>query len=119
MEFLRRPEVGYETTVELGLGVAGLGEEEREQVEIEAKYQDYIGRQSREVERIRRLEQRPIPPDLAYAEIRGISNEARDNLSRFVPLTVGQASRVPGVRTSDVSLLLVHLERSRERAKVT
>ena len=119
LEFLRRPEVGYQTAVELGLGDEGLGEEEREQVEIEAKYQDYIERQGREVERIRRLEQRPIPQDLDYREIKGLSNEARENLDRFVPLTVGQASRVPGVRTSDVSLLLVHLERGRERVKVT
>ena len=119
LEFLRRPEVGYRTAVELGLGDEGLGEEEREQVEIEAKYQDYIERQGREVERIRRLEQRPVPQDVDYGEIKGLSNEARENLTRFVPLTVGQATRVPGVRTSDVSLLLVHLERSRERAKVT
>ena len=119
LEFLRRPEVGYQTAVELGLGDEGLGEEEREQVEIEAKYQDYIERQASEVERIRRLEQRPIPQDVDYGEIKGLSNEARENLTRFVPLTVGQALRVPGVRTSDVSLLLVHLERSRERAKVT
>ncbi len=119
MEFLRRPEVGYQTAVELGLGDEGLGEEEREQVEIEAKYQDYIERQGREVERIRRLEQRPIPQDVDYGEIKGLSNEARENLGRFVPLTVGQASRVPGVRTSDISLLLVHLERGRERVEAT
>ena len=119
LEFLRRPEVGYQTAVELGLGDEGLGEEEREQVEIEAKYQDYIERQGREVERIRKLERRPIPQDVDYREIKGLSNEARENLDRFVPLTVGQASRVPGVRTSDVSLLLVHLERSRGRVKVT
>ncbi len=119
LEFLRRPEVGYQTAVELGLGDEGLGEEEREQVEIEAKYQDYIERQGREVERIRRLEQRPIPQDVDYRTIKGLSNEARENLRRFVPLTVGQASRVPGVRTSDISLLLVHLERGRERVKVT
>ena len=119
LEFLRRPEVGYQTAVELGLGDEGLGEEEREQVEIEAKYKDYIERQGREVERIRRLEQRPIPQDLDYGEIKGLSNEARENLKRFVPLTVGQASRVPGVGTSDISLLLVHLERSRGRVKVT
>ena len=119
LEFLRRPEVGYKTAVKLGIGDEGLGEEEREQVEIEAKYQDYIERQASEVERIRRLEQRPIPRDVDYGEIKGLSNEARENLTRFVPLTVGQASRVPGVRTSDVSLLLVHLERSRARVKVS
>ena len=115
LEFLCRPEVGYRTAVELGLGDEGLGEEEREQVEIEAKYQDYIERQGREVERIRRLEQRPVPQDVDYGEIKGLSNEARENLARFVPLTVGQATRVPGVSTSDVSLLLVHLERKKDR----
>ena len=86
-------------------------------MEIEAKYRDYIARQSREVDRIRKLEQRPIPSGVDYDEVRGLSNEARDNLSKFLPLTVGQASRVPGVGTSDLSLLLVHLERGRDKAR--
>ena len=117
LEFLRRPEVDYDTALALGLGDRELDEECRSQVEIEAKYRDYIARQSREVERISKLEQRPIPSGVDYGEVRGLSNEARDNLSKFLPLTVGQASRVPGVGTSDISLLLVHLER--ERDKVT
>ncbi len=116
-EFLRRPEVDYNTALALGLGDWELNEECRSQVEIEAKYREYIARQSREVERIRRLEEQPISGDVDYAEVRGLSNEAKDNLSKFLPLTVGQASRVPGVGTSDVSLLLVHLERKRERVK--
>ncbi len=117
LEFLRRPEVDYDTALALGLGDQGLDEESRRQVEIEAKYRDYIARQNREVERIRRLEERFISGDIEYAEVRGLSNEARDNLSKFLPLTVGQASRVPGVGTSDISLLLVHLERKKERAR--
>ena len=116
-EFLRRPEVDYNTALALGLGDWELNEECRSQVEIEAKYREYIARQSREVERIRRLEEQPISGDVDYAEVRGLSNEAKDNLSKFLPLTVGQASRVPGVGTSDISLLLVHLERKRERVK--
>ena len=117
LEFLRRPEVDYDTALALGLGDRELDEECRSQVEIEAKYRDYITRQNREVDRIRKLEQRPIPSGVDYGEVRGLSNEARDNLSKFLPLTVGQASRVPGVGTSDLSLLLVHLERGRDKAK--
>ena len=117
LEFLRRPEVDYDTALALGLGDRELDEECRSQVEIEAKYRDYIARQNREVDRIRKLEQRPIPSGVAYGEVRGLSNEARDNLSKFLPLTVGQASRVPGVGTSDLSLLLVHLERRRDKAR--
>ena len=117
LEFLRRPEVDYDTALALGLGDRELDEECRSQVEIEAKYRDYIARQSREVERIRKLEQRPIPSGVDYEGVRGLSNEARDNLSKFLPLTVGQASRVPGVGTSDLSLLLVHLERGRDKAR--
>ena len=117
LEFLRRPEVDYDTALALGLGDRELNEECRSQVEIEAKYRDYIARQSREVERIQKLEQRPIPSGVDYGEVRGLSNEARDNLSKFLPLTVGQASRVPGVGTSDLSLLLVHLERRRDKAR--
>ena len=117
LEFLRRPEVDYDTALALGLGDRELDEECRSQVEIEAKYRDYIARQSREVERIRKLELRPIPSGVDYDEVRGLSNEARDNLSKFLPLTVGQASRVPGVGTSDLSLLLVHLERRRDKAR--
>ncbi len=118
LEFLRRPEVDYDTALALGLGDRELDEECRSQVEVEAKYRDYIARQSREVERIRKLELRPIPSGVDYTEVRGLSNEARENLSKFLPLTVGQASRVPGVGTSDLSLLLVHLERRRGKARV-
>ena len=117
LEFLRRPEVDYDTALALGLGDRELDEECRSQVEIEAKYRDYIARQSREVERISKLEQRPIPSGVDYGEVRGLSNEARENLSKFLPLTVGQASRVPGVGTSDLSLLLVYLERRRDKAR--
>ena len=116
-EFLRRPEVDYNTALALGLGDWELNEECRSQVEIEAKYREYIARQSREVERIRRLEEQPISGDVDYSEVRGLSNEAKDNLGKFLPVTVGQASRVPGVGTSDISLLLVHLERKRDRVK--
>ncbi|MCH8090373.1 MAG: tRNA uridine-5-carboxymethylaminomethyl(34) synthesis enzyme MnmG [Chloroflexi bacterium] len=114
LEFLRRPEVDYEKTVALGLGDPLLDPETRSQVEIEAKYQSYIVRQMREVERIRRMEERALSEDIDYREVTGLSNEARDNLQRFRPLTVGQASRIAGITPSDLGVLLVYLERRRK-----
>ena len=58
-------------------------------MEIEAKYRDYIARQSREVERISKLEQRPIPSGVDYDGVRGLSNEARENLSKFLAVDGG------------------------------
>lgn len=111
LEFLRRPEMDYERAVALGLGDPQLDPETRSQVEIEAKYQSYIVRQMREVERIRSMEERSLSEDIDYLEVTGLSNEARDNLQRFRPLTVGQASRVAGITPSDLGVLLVYLER--------
>ncbi len=113
LAFLRRPQVDYSTMVALGLGHPDLDPESSEQVEIEAKYEHYIARQVREVERIIGLEERPIPEDVDYDEVVGLSNEGREKLGRFRPLTVGQASRISGVTPSDISVLMVHLERRR------
>ena len=113
LEFLRRPQVGYRAMLDLGLGEQGLDPESKEQVEIEAKYESYIARQIGEVERILRMEERPIPGDVDYDEVVGLSNEARENLQKFRPLSVGQASRISGVTPSDMGVLMVYLERRR------
>ena len=111
LEFLRRPEVDYPMMVSLDLGDSRLEPRTAEQVEIEAKYQSYIERQLKEVQRIARLEERSIPGDVDYQGIVGLSNESREKLDRFRPMTVGQASRISGVTPSDMSVLMVHLER--------
>jgi len=113
LEFLRRPETSYHTLVELGLGEHNLDAEAREQTEIEVNYQGYIERQRAEVERVRRLEERPIPPDFPYQQISGFRAEARQRLEHFRPATLGQASRIYGVTPADVAILMVHLERAR------
>ncbi|RLC73851.1 MAG: tRNA uridine-5-carboxymethylaminomethyl(34) synthesis enzyme MnmG [Chloroflexi bacterium] len=112
LQLLRRPEVSYELIAELAPGSASLTDEVIEQVSIEAKYAGYIAKQQREVERLRRLEERPIPPDFDYNAVIGLRNEAREKLMRFRPATVGQASRLPGVNPPDISILLVYLERA-------
>jgi len=112
-EFLRRPQVNYQTLLSLGLGSSGLSSEVMEQVEIEVKYWGYIEKQQKEVERMHRLEERHIPQDVDYTSLSGLRFEACQKLSRFRPATLGQASRIDGVTPADIAILLVHLERGR------
>jgi tRNA uridine 5-carboxymethylaminomethyl modification enzyme len=78
---------------------------------IEAKYQGYIERQQEEVEKSLAHEELPLPADLDYAAVHGLSFEVRQKLAQARPQTLGQASRVQGVTPAAVSLLLVHLKR--------
>lgn len=110
-ELLRRPDVTYQTLVRLTIGDPDLNPEVAEQVEVAIKYDGYIGKQLREVDRVKRLDQRSIPGDFDYNAITALHTEARQKLSRFRPANIGQASRIMGVNPSDISILLVHLER--------
>lgn len=112
LQFLRRPEATYELIKALVPGNLPLSPEAIEQVTIEARYAGYIEKQRQEVERTKRLEERPIPPDFDYDMPAGLSNEAREKLRRFRPATVGQASRISGINPPDISILLVYLERA-------
>jgi len=114
LQFLRRPEVTYRAIQVLVPPPQPLSPAEAEQVEIEAKYAGYIANQQRQVERMRRLEQRPIPADFDYEAVVGLRNEACQKLIHFRPATVGQAARIQGVNPADVTLLLVHLEKRQE-----
>jgi tRNA uridine 5-carboxymethylaminomethyl modification enzyme len=84
-----------------------------EQVEIQIKYQGYIDRQQLEVDRQAHQAHQPIPPDLDWVAIRGLSVEVRQRLAQHRPETVGQASRIQGVTPAAISLLLIHLKRLR------
>lgn len=111
-ELLRRPEVSYEAV--LSLGEDGLGEaapDVREQVEIAAKYQGYIDRQTDEVARSRGQEETKLPSDLDYREIHGLPIEAQQKLNAQKPETIGQASRISGITPAAISLLMVYLKR--------
>ena len=90
-----------------------------EQVEIQIKYQGYIDRQKLEVQRMAQQEATPIPADLDYTQISGLSNEVRQKLIAQQPQTIGQAGRIPGMTPAAVSLLLVHLKKRRKVAGTT
>ncbi len=110
-QLLRRPEVRYEHLVEMGLGRPDLDEAIRREVETQVKYAGYIAKEQQQVERMRKMEARRIPPSLDYSGLTGLSMEAREKLSRIRPETLGQASRISGVSPADVAVLMVHLDR--------
>lgn len=115
---LRRPQVSFDDL----LGLVSAADRDRivsapqdviEQLAIHARYEGYIRRQMAEIRRHRATETLPIPEGFEYWSLEGLTHEAKDKLSRLRPVTLGQASRVPGVSPADISVLLVHLHRSR------
>lgn len=112
-DLLRRPEARIEDLVALVPGLAEQPVEARSQAEVQIKYEGYIARQEQEVERHQQQEQTPIPQDLDYAQVSGLSVEVRQKLIAHRPETLGQASRISGVTPAAVSLLWIHLKRHR------
>lgn len=109
-DLLKRPELSYSDVAGL-VGEAHADEQVAEQVQIQAKYAGYIDRQRDDIERLRRHEQTPLPADLDFNGIEGLSNEVRQKLSELRPATLAQASRIPGVTPAAVSLLLIYLKK--------
>jgi len=110
-DLLRRPEVGYASLMTLpGAGVAVEAADVVEQIEIQAKYHGYIERQKEDVARMAQQESAPIPTDLDYAALNGLSIEVRQRLAQHRPQTVGQAGRIQGVTPAAIAVLLVHLK---------
>jgi tRNA uridine 5-carboxymethylaminomethyl modification enzyme len=78
-----------------------------EQVEIEVKYEGYIARQQMDIQRFKKMEEVRIPRDVDYGRITGLRNEAKNKLSDLRPVSLGQASRIPGLTPADISILSV------------
>lgn len=112
---LRRPGMSHARLSLAAPPPAGLDPEVVQQAEIQIKYEGFIARQEAQVERAQRLESLPLPEDMDYPSLAGLSLEAREKLARIRPLSLGQASRIGGVTPADVALLLVHLEAHRRR----
>lgn len=109
-ELLRRPEIAYDQIARIG-GERADDPDVADQVEIEIKYEGYISRQADEIERLHKNENTPLPIDLDYDVIGGLSNEIRQKLKDVRPETVAQASRIQGVTPAAVSQILVHLKK--------
>ena len=109
-DLMKRPELSYELLSELDGNRPPLPEDVKEQVNIQIKYEGYIERQEKQVERFKKLERKSIPSGINYDDVSSLRLEARQKLSQLRPLNIGQASRISGVSPADISVLLVYLE---------
>ena len=83
----------------------------RKQVEVHVKYQGYIDRQSQEIARVKKQENTPLPINLDYEAMQGLSTELKQKLVKARPENFGRASRIPGMTPSALSLILVYLKK--------
>ena len=114
LDLIRRPELDYAALMRVpALGPGVDDAQVAEQVEIGVKYAGYVERQREEIDRQRRHEDTVIPAGFEYAAVRGLSAEVRQKLEQVRPSSLGQAQRIAGMTPAAISLLLVHLERSR------
>lgn len=118
-DYLRRPGVSHPALCELFPPDKPVSAVAGEQVEINAKYEIYLRKQHQQVEQQQKLEYKLIPPDLDYKQLKAISKESREKLSRVRPRTIGQATRIPGVRPADISCLLVYLKTKESTRSLT
>ena len=109
-ELIKRPEVSYEILKDIDENRPELTYQEKEEVEIQIKYEGYIKLQEEQVEKFKKLEEKILPENIDYETINGISLEGRQKLNKFKPRSIGQASRISGVSPADVSVLLVYLQ---------
>ena len=110
-ELLKRPQLNYDLLEPFDTARPSLPREIFEQVEIDTKYEGYIKRQQAQVDEMHRLEVKKLPEDTDYSTIHGLRLEAREKLAKIRPHNIGQASRISGVSPSDISVLLIYLEK--------
>jgi len=116
IEWLRRPEVRLTELIDRDAFEPHTGpllDQALQAVEVEVKYGGYIERQQRQIERFRQMESRSIPPGLDFAAIPELRAEARERLSAVGPRSIGQAGRISGINPSDITILMVYLDRRR------
>ena len=109
-ELLKRTEITYDELEKIDTKRPKLSKAEREEVEIQIKYEAYIKMQEEQVEKFKKTEKKLLPEDINYEEIKGLSLEARQKLNKHKPHSIGQASRISGVSPADISVLLIYLQ---------
>lgn len=108
-DLIRRPQISYNDLAEFDPERPELSYEVREQVDLQIEYEGYIARQMLEVEHVRKLEEKKLPQQFDYKQIKGLSLEAQEKLNRVQPENIGQAGRISGVSPADVSVLVIWL----------
>ena len=106
---IQRPELTYQAIIPY-IDAPELTEEEMNEINIEIKYAGYIEKAKRQVEKQQAMEEKRIPKDIDYDQVKNLALEAKQKLSKIRPLTVGQASRISGINPADISVLLIYLK---------
>lgn len=114
-ELLKRTEIKYDYLKEIDENMPELTKQEKEEVEIQVKYEGYIKLEEEQVAKFKKLEQKKLPKDINYEDIKGLRLEARQKLNNIKPESVGQASRISGVSPADISVLLIFLEQLKRK----
>lgn len=109
-QLLKRAEVDYDVVNTFGGSPAPIGEKVAKQVEIEIKYEGYINRQLREIEKYQNLERIKLPEGFDYSKVHGLSNELKEKLTSLQPSSLGQASHIEGITPAALSVLMVALK---------
>lgn len=116
---LKMPEITYNDLEKIDQGCIKLPAYLRERVEIEIKYDGYIKRELKEIEKFKKLENMVIPEGFDYTDLRGFKREAKEKLMRIKPRSVGQASRISGVSPGDIAVLMVYLKQFNSRGDIS
>lgn len=114
---LRVPGVSIDHLKDYDDSLAELPETMLKKIEIEVKYQGYLDRQMREIEKFNKLEKESIPANFDFDYCKGLKKEAYEKLKRLRPATVGQASRISGISPGDITVLLIYLKKYKEQLK--
>ena len=117
-QLVKRPELKLKDMIGFCGRKERIDDDILEQVEIELKYEGYIQRQTRQIELFKKMESKLIPDTMDYSKIRGLSRESAEKLAKIRPRSLGQTSRIPGVRPADVTVLMIHLETMRGQLEV-
>lgn len=109
VDLVRRTELNYDMLAPIDPERPILSKEEREEINIQLKYEGYIKLQLEQIEEFKKLEQKKIPVDIDYEDVKGIRIEARQKLEKYKPESIGQASRISGISPADINVLLIYL----------
>ena len=115
IEIMRRPQITYDDLAPFDPERPALSEHQKTMMEVQVKYEGYIEKQQRRIDKFRKLEGRKLSADLDYNNIDGLRIEAQQKLTAIKPLSIGQASRISGVSPADINVLLIWLEKEKRK----
>ncbi|OEU67578.1 MAG: tRNA uridine(34) 5-carboxymethylaminomethyl synthesis enzyme MnmG [Desulfobacterales bacterium PC51MH44] len=116
-QLLKRAELDYQTVETLAKNPGKISRKVAQQVEIEIKYEGYIKRQLKEIEKFKNLERMKIPEDFDFTKVHGLSNELKEKLSAVRPISLGQASRIDGITPAALSVIMIAIKAAEKQVR--